>query len=1119
MDVESSKTRSAMTGVLGFWLGGILGGLTLLVLAISGGIGRILSLVPEGQAFVRLLTAVLLAFIMVALAGAVTGVFNGYILSRIDRAGTRRQLMVGGGFAYGIGQGTLFIPSLLIISVLALYNNGHPSQPLAYVLLFGLLGLIYGLLVGVIFSMLTIKFKRLGWVLLAYLLGYMLGGILLGLFIWQAGRVTAENATLRTVLRILSVSLAYNIGPGILVGLAMRNLAQKRATLGDEALRPGRVQRTAVFGTSLLIFFLVASISRNAQSFLTINPASTDTQLGSSTVGVHWAPAESIVSLSQAENPSSPAIAASGDKLLGAAWTAAADGGSEVFYTAKDIAAGEAGSWSAPVNVSNDPFGQARSAQMVMDSRGQAHVVWEGREAASGASLIFYSRCEGETCTPPQSISASTDLGCAAQVADRQPRQPAIAIDAEDQLMAAWSTADGAGFYLIWPAGETPPPGATGCLPFAGSAAGQALALDLTGGAAGHFAVGYNAAGEQPGDIFTQQYSGEAWSNATEPIGTGFTPVVRLDSADRLTAAWCDEHGTIQVQLPGEPTESIDTAACRGQPGLGQDDHGAPHLVWSADQVENISGVTSPENLLYESIRTADGWSPPAIIVQTSAEAQPAMTSTPGGELHLAWDDTQAGSTSLNYASQAPYECSIEALNMLGRVALETIQQGNFHPADYQVPFCDNQFIDFVYQPNPREAFSTDQPTENGGFDRVAQLVQDAQYEVLFVNMQWDADENDLSPGFTFADEVARLYQQVKANPSQYPRGMLVRILLGNYPEMSTLEWGTQIWNVFNDLRDSGLEVLENPEIGWRVEVADYAGTWPHSHTKFVVVDGKLLIGAGFNYSWFHLPRDHPSGRGEGLTDLGIAVLGPAAQPAITAHDEMWEGANQLVCPDFDRPDESWSESCEWVKAQVWHVPEVLKYYPTDSQYNAFALFRTSVYKEADKTYSTVLAAAQTSIDAIHVNFSLELICMINIVDPEICNYDNSLEWMQAMMTAIEQNHTQVRVIVENANSNGLENRVAIKVFQDELAKRGLSEYFEVRFFDGRLHMKSALVDQELLIVGSQNFHYSSFGESGLLEFVVASDDPTAIETYQEMFDYYWDQAIPAAEADWATAP
>lgn len=121
-------------------------------------------------------------------------------------------------------------------------------------------------------------------------------------------------------------------------------------------------------------------------------------------------------------------------------------------------------------------------------------------------------------------------------------------------------------------------------------------------------------------------------------------------------------------------------------------------------------------------------------------------------------------------------------------------------------------------------------------------------------------------------------------------------------------------------------------------------------------------------------------------------------------------------------------------------------------------------------------------------------------------------------MDAVEQNQVKVRVIVENANSNGIENRVAIQVFANELKKRGLEDFVEFRFFNGRVHAKTALIDQELLIVGSQNFHYSSWGERGLNEYSVATDDPEAIALYQKMFDYYWEQAISVEEADWANA-
>jgi hypothetical protein len=59
---------------------------------------------------------------------------------------------------------------------------------------------------------------------------------------------------------------------------------------------------------------------------------------------------------------------------------------------------------------------------------------------------------------------------------------------------------------------------------------------------------------------------------------------------------------------------------------------------------------------------------------------------------------------------------------------------------------------------------------------------------------------------------------------------------------------------------------------------------------------------------------------------------------------------------------------------------------------------------------------------------------------PGVCDFKNALPYMGALVTAAEQNGTHVRIIVENANMNGLENRVGLKIMQDELARRGLND-------------------------------------------------------------------------------
>jgi hypothetical protein len=57
----------------------------------------------------------------------------------------------------------------------------------------------------------------------------------------------------------------------------------------------------------------------------------------------------------------------------------------------------------------------------------------------------------------------------------------------------------------------------------------------------------------------------------------------------------------------------------------------------------------------------------------------------------------------------------------------------------------------------------------------------------------------------------------------------------------------------------------------------------------------------------------------------------------------------------------------------------------------------------------------------------------------------------------------------------------------DELARLGLEEQVELRFYNGKIHAKSILMDGELLIIGSHNLHYSAWGDTGLNEYSLAT--------------------------------
>ncbi len=111
-------------------------------------------------------------------------------------------------------------------------------------------------------------------------------------------------------------------------------------------------------------------------------------------------------------------------------------------------------------------------------------------------------------------------------------------------------------------------------------------------------------------------------------------------------------------------------------------------------------------------------------------------------------------------------------------------------------------------------------------------------------------------------------------------------------------------------------------------------------------------------------------------------------------------------------------------------------------------------------------------------------------------------------MTAVETNHARVRILIQSGSIEGLENSFAVKALEDELAARGLSEYVEIRYFDGHVHAKAVLIDDEFLIIGSQNFHYSAFGKGGLTEYNLGVDDPRAVEDFRRMFDYHWENGV-----------
>ncbi len=588
---------------------------------------------------------------------------------------------------------------------------------------------------------------------------------------------------------------------------------------------------------------------------------------------------------------------------------------------------------------------------------------------------------------------------------------------------------------------------------------------------------------------------------------------VFVDASGTMHTAWCCSYGQVRYREEGTLTKTVPAPGCTNRPVLGQDANGDLHLLWHATQAEQPSGQMIDTDLIYESLLVSTVWTDPIIVDLAASGAQPALATGTDGLMHLVWDGSQAGVGQINYAHYRTYDCSPADLNPQGQAALDVALSGDYRPMDDLVPYCYNQFDSLLILPTDDPAYSDNPPSLNGAFDDVVDLMQSARYEVLLSTMWYETDDTNTSPGVVLAQGVKALYDQVKAHPEQYPRGMTVRILLGNPPEFTLSNLISQVWNVFNHMRYVGLPAMSDPEIGWKLEVANYDGSWPHGHTKMVIIDGKTAVAAGFNYQHKHQSKDHPSGKGKADFDLGLQMTGPVAQTTQIAFDDLWSGSHSIVCPDLDSDSPLWWISCRREAATADHVSEVKKLYLASENYNAFALHRTNKFNESDITVPITVASAQETLDVLQVNFTLALICDLNLIF-EVCDFRDALSYMQAMMDAIEANNVQTRVLIKPGVIEGVESNIAVEAFRGALEARGLSHLVEFRYFNGSVHAKAVLIDDQFLLVGSQNFHYSAYGDGALTEFNIGTDDPDAIAAFQKFFEYHWENGGPVPEKD-----
>ena len=1101
MNKYRKHLKAALITGLGYGLGFVIG-IIFIELVLSIGLLESIANDFENQ---RLYVGLFILFSVVVLGGALAGAIGGLILSVAVGAKDRKRRVARSALGIGIGFGVVLLPIMGLVAMLAMYNAGDAS-PAGFVIAMGVVGAIFGLVAGLMTGTIPAKinFRRVtGMAALAF----GLGGIAFGFGLWHYFYTLYESGA-ATFELLLAFFVFGGVG-GCVLGWIFSLDQEQAALVGDEDLLDANAlyrasqwfketkfyRKRGFWGTLIFITVLFLLSRLIAMSPLSSSDANLSDYLPSNTIGVHWS-APWVISNSTAA-VRQPSLAQAGD-LVAVSW----EQDREIYLSTGKPNGDTLRVWQQPLNLSESPNVDSLNPQIAVDSNDRVHIVWEEALAGeTGTSTIFYRSClEGE-CTDPVSLSAVAVEMCVSETN----LNPTISVNGRN-ILVVWGSNSENLPYASWQLGSLSSTISTGC------ALAENVQIASNPNLVSHPNGGFVLAFDNGTEVFVTV--AEAATNSFRLVyqETGRMPELLVDHRDVTHAVWCGADGQIRYREEGTLTKIIPESYCLTRPTIGEAADGIIHVLWHANQVEQPSGRIADSNLIYQSRLKLDVWSAPIVVGLSTEMAQPSVVTGPDSLLHLAWDGATGSAGQIIYANYQPYECENVDLNAQVMLALEVAQSGVYRPAEDLVPFCQNRFDDLLILPEADPAYSDIPTTLNGAFDQVSDLIQTAQYEVLLSTMWYESDTTNTSPGIVLAEGVKGLYDQVKANPERYPRGMTVRILLDNPPEFTLSNLISQLWNVFNHMRFAGVPTMSDPEIGWNLEVANYDGSWPHGHTKMVVIDGKTAVAAGFNFQHKHQSKNHPSGKGKDDFDLGIQMTGPVAQATQLAFDDLWYGSNLINCPDLDSDSPLWWLTCRRDIATPEHVPEAQKYYLAQTNSNAFSLHRTKKFNEADVTIAKIVGSAEETMDVLQVNFTLKLVCDLNVLF-RVCDFSDALDYMNAMMDAIETKGVKTRVLIKKSPIEAVESNIAVKEFRRALAKRSLSELVEFRYFNDSVHAKAVLIDEQFLLIGSQNFHYSAWGDgSGLTEFSIGTDDPDAIADFKRFFEFHWENGTPVPE-------
>jgi hypothetical protein len=436
--------------------------------------------------------------------------------------------------------------------------------------------------------------------------------------------------------------------------------------------------------------------------------------------------------------------------------------------------------------------------------------------------------------------------------------------------------------------------------------------------------------------------------------------------------------------------------------------------------------------------------------------------------------------TALLIISADPYICDPAELNPIALAVFDSLDDQNQN-------YCKNTFGELLAIPNVPLNSITPEEEKYYAFTKFKDLIVDAHYEVDFSTMIWkdSAEANEILDG------VVELYGLVDINENgKYSQGVTVRFLLGSTYMYDPWDQRKKIWDkLLEKLLERGFDIYNlNPNFKLETGVyresklerfGDFIPPSIHGHVKMLVVDGRELIVAGYNVD----PGYDSSGKP--TTDMGLRVSGPIAQDALQTFDKLWAQARLCtswiadLCTDLTTaPSEN----------DIIHLPEVEEFvsYPAEGV-NIFSLYRDDDEKEADNAVKAALRAATNNVRILQNRYfegtphvAGETIWISN---PEFSNND-TMEYTMGILDALEDG-VSVTMIVSGTDSvlrsekqlstDSVVNLLILAKQRNISLQPG--QIFCVKMTPTYLHAKALSMDDNFLIVGSQNFDFSSYGD------------------------------------------